>query len=137
MEEFGPKLTHIKGEHNIVADTLSRMELTEEEFSADAFASEEREFPDDFPLSYKEIACDQEQDETVQRLLLKDNDRHQKESHRHSDKTYELVTREGKIVRPKEHAEEVSRMEPSTLNASRRFPIGTDTGTTLLLERCE
>ena len=100
IEEFGPKLTYIKGEHNIVADTLSRMELTEEEFSADAFASDESEFPEDFPLSYREIAHNQEQDETVQRLF-KDNDRYQKESYRHSDKTYELVTREGKIVVPK------------------------------------
>mgnify|MGYP003449512540 FL=1 len=40
LEEFGPKLTYIKGEHNIVADTLSRMELTEDEFSADTFAGD-------------------------------------------------------------------------------------------------
>ena len=31
LEEFGPKLVYIKGEHNIVADALSRLELTENE----------------------------------------------------------------------------------------------------------
>ena len=34
IEECGPKLTYIKGENNIVADALSRMRLTENDFSA-------------------------------------------------------------------------------------------------------
>jgi len=38
LEEFGPKLTYVKGLNNIVADALSRLEITEEEFSAEAFA---------------------------------------------------------------------------------------------------
>jgi hypothetical protein len=29
LEEFGPTLTHTKGEHNVVADTLSRLDLME------------------------------------------------------------------------------------------------------------
>jgi len=36
LEEFGPKLTHVKGVNNIVADALSRLEMAEEEFSAEA-----------------------------------------------------------------------------------------------------
>ena len=36
IEEHGPKLTYIKGENNIVADALSRMRLTEKDFSAEA-----------------------------------------------------------------------------------------------------
>ena len=30
IEEFGPKLTCMKGSHNLVADALSRMRLTED-----------------------------------------------------------------------------------------------------------
>jgi len=54
LEEFGPKLTHVKGVNNIVADALSRLKIAEEEFSAKAFANElaneEEEFPTGHPL---------------------------------------------------------------------------------------
>ena len=35
LEEFGPTLTYIKGEHNIVADALSRLDLTEEDINTE------------------------------------------------------------------------------------------------------
>jgi len=35
LEEFGPKLTYVKGVNNIVADALSRLDIAEEEFSAE------------------------------------------------------------------------------------------------------
>jgi len=41
LEEFGPKLTHVKGTNNTVADALSRLDAAEEEFSAEAFANEQ------------------------------------------------------------------------------------------------
>ena len=61
IEECGPKLTHIKGENNIVADALSRMRLTEKDFSAEAFAGDANanDFPTEHPLSYKQIAHEQ------------------------------------------------------------------------------
>jgi hypothetical protein len=59
LEEFGPTLTCAKGEHNVIADTLSWLELTEEEFSADAFAGDEEESPEDFPFSHSVIAQEQ------------------------------------------------------------------------------
>jgi len=34
IEEFGPELRYIKGEHNIVADTLSRLEISEQIISS-------------------------------------------------------------------------------------------------------
>jgi len=68
LEEFGPKLTHVKGANNIVPGALSRLEIAEEEFSAKAFtneqANEEEEFPMGYPLSYKEIAFRQMKDKT-------------------------------------------------------------------------
>ena len=45
LEEFGPKLVYIKGEDNIVADALSRMRMTEEDFSPEVFALDPSEFP--------------------------------------------------------------------------------------------
>ena len=38
IEECGPELHYIKGENNVIANALSRLELKEEEFSLDAFA---------------------------------------------------------------------------------------------------
>ena len=58
LEEFGPKLTCVKDANDIVADALSRLEMAEEELSAEAFANElaneEEDFPTGHPLSYKE-----------------------------------------------------------------------------------
>ena len=55
IEEFGPKLTYIKGSHNVVADALSGIRLTEKDFSQEAFAGSVAtgEIPTEFPLSYK------------------------------------------------------------------------------------
>jgi len=49
LEEFGPKLTHVKGTNNIVADVLDRLETAEEELSAEAFANELANEEEDFP----------------------------------------------------------------------------------------
>jgi len=73
LEEFGPQLTHIKGANNIVADALSWLDISEEDFSQDAFngelAADADEFPDEFPLSYKEIAYRQGKDKALQKKL--------------------------------------------------------------------
>ena len=54
-------MTCIKGKNNIVADALSRMRLTEKDFSAEAFAGDANanDFPTEHPLSHKQIACEQ------------------------------------------------------------------------------
>ncbi len=55
IEEFGPKLTYIKGENNIVADALSRLDLEETEIDMDNLGEVlnfEEELPkDSFPTS--------------------------------------------------------------------------------------
>jgi len=60
LEEFGPKLTCVKGAKNVVADALSRLEMAEEELSVEAFANEsaneEEDFPTGHPLSCEETA---------------------------------------------------------------------------------
>ena len=47
IEEFGPELRYVKGEDNVVADVLSRLQLDETEFSLDAFAYDEGDYPED------------------------------------------------------------------------------------------
>ena len=104
IEEFGPKLTYIKGENNIVADALSRLRLKEVDFSLEAFAADDEtsDFPTDFPLSYAQIAHEQSKDVKLQDAFVKTGQtNYVKETFRHSDKSYELITRKKKIVLPK------------------------------------
>jgi hypothetical protein len=77
LEEYGPELHYIKGEHNIVADALSRLDMVKEpitepllqEAAVTLFVGDEVEFdfPQDFPLSYAEIQHRQEQDEYIKK----------------------------------------------------------------------
>jgi hypothetical protein len=65
LEEYGPELRYIKGEHNIVADALSRLDMVPEpreqgkqmndDEIATLFAADEDDYPTKFPLSYQEI----------------------------------------------------------------------------------
>ena len=61
LEEFGPTLTYIKGENNVVADTLSRLDLTKEEFYSDAFPGNKDDSPEEFPFSCTLMAQEQPQ----------------------------------------------------------------------------
>jgi len=105
LEEFGPKLTHVKGANDIVADALSRLEMTEEELSAEAFANElaneEEDFPTGHPLSYKEIAFRQKKDRALQNKFRTQPEPHIKKPHTFSDSTHELVAKNNKICVPK------------------------------------
>jgi len=105
LEEFGPKLTYVKGANNIVADALSRLEMAEEEFSAEAFtnelANEEEEFPTGYSLSYKEIAFRQTKDRALQNKFRTQPELYIKKLYTFSDSMYELITKNDKIYVPK------------------------------------
>ena len=111
IEEYGPKLTYIKGASNIVADALSRMRLTEKDFSAEAFATAMAvdDTPPEFPLSYKRLAREQAKDRVLQDRLVnkKEKDLYDKKTFTHSDNSYQLITRDDKIVIPKSMQKEV------------------------------
>jgi len=90
-EQFGAELRYIQGEKNIVADTLSRLDLepsleTESDPSvldnpntrklADAFATQQaptrhdRNLPNDaFPISFKEIQKEQQKDNNLKKKV--------------------------------------------------------------------
>ena len=100
MRWCSPKLTYIKGKHNVVADTLSRMELTEEEFSEDAFCAEAEDFPRNYPLSLPELVHKQNKSTVIKNMLNGPSKLVKKTTMHQADKTYELVTRNSKIVVP-------------------------------------
>ena len=64
LEEYGPELIYVKGENNVVADALSRLNLiTNTTLSPDLakmaehFGLDDEDLPADaFPLQYKMIA---------------------------------------------------------------------------------
>jgi len=105
LEEFGPKLTCVKGVNNIVTDALSRLKIAEEEFSAEAFvnelANEEEDFPTGHPLSYKEIEFRQKKDRALQNKFRTQPELCIKKPHTFSDSTYELIAKNDKIYVPK------------------------------------
>jgi len=105
LEEFGPKLTHVKGANNVIADALSRLEIAEEELSAEAFtnelANEEEDFPTGCPLSYKEIAFRQKKDRALQNKFRTQPELCIKKPHAFSDDAHELITKNDVIYVPK------------------------------------
>ena len=117
LEEYGPELCYTKGSHNIVADALSRLELTDdtspplEEF----FALRERnaqwfgitkdtQKPTDvlssFPLTYKNIKHAQRHDHELLRSL-EQKDTYSLKIFRGGGKKRELIVYNDKIVIPK------------------------------------
>jgi hypothetical protein len=68
-EEFGPTMEYIKGPKNIVADTLSRLEMTSDTESldmADCYGFNSNDLPDDaFPISYILLDHEQKKDKTL------------------------------------------------------------------------
>ena len=115
LEEFGPELRYIKGEHNIVADALSRLDLMSfEEFEelyfldgepradamAEIFAVQELEQAPDYPLTFENIHEQQQQDDELLKRFV-DRPSYKRESFQQGDKAFELIVREGRIVLPK------------------------------------
>jgi len=121
LEEFGPKLTYVKGLNNIVADALSRLEIAEEAFSAEAFANElaneEDEFPTGYPLSYKEIAFHQKKDRALQNEFRTEPELYIKKPYTFSDSAYELITKNDKIYVFKALQQKVCQMVSLNVDA--------------------
>jgi hypothetical protein len=103
-------LRYVQGEHNIVADALSRLDIatttiatidSEKQMSAtevaELFAMNEEDYPTKFPLSYQEIADRQVNDPEIQKLLKEQQEVYQKTDYAFGDNTHSLATTKGKI----------------------------------------
>jgi Integrase zinc binding domain len=108
LEEYGPDLQYVKGQHNVVADALSRLDISETptptdlETLADCYGLDDDELPEDaFPLRYKHISRVQKQDKKLLSQVKKDRHYHLK-TFCGGDKSRTLICRDEKIVIPQE-----------------------------------
>ena len=102
IEEFGPELVYIKGEHNVVADALSRLDLDDRSFPEshlNEFLAGGELQHDAFPLTYKNIARMQNADRALL-SKVRTNPRDSVKVYRGGGKKRELIVREDKIVLP-------------------------------------
>ena len=91
IEEYSPDLQYIKGEKNVVADTLSRLDMDEkpslhealitDEMCSDwyCYAQEEMTF-DSHPLSFQKLEKAQDAGKSLRKILLQENLPYQKHS---------------------------------------------------------
>jgi hypothetical protein len=94
LEEYGPELKYIKGERNIVADALSRLDMSsdkshnsEETYMAESLGLDSEDIPKDaFPLTYKNIMSEQKQDKDLLEKL---------KNHQNSNTTLKIRTYRG------------------------------------------
>ena len=115
-EEYGPKLEYIKGQKNVVADALSRLDLeppVESECDptvlehpttralAEAFGhTRDEEHESDIPVSFKLIQKEQQTDKSLLQKARK-SDKYQIHSFRGGGKDRHLVCYQDKICVPK------------------------------------
>ena len=115
LEEFGPELKYIKGEDNIVADALSRLDMmsaeaftdkyTEEHF-AECFAASDESFPQHYPASHAELHHEQQKDKKL-RTALRTSPSFVEKEFKFGDASYKLVVHNDKIVVPTNMQEKV------------------------------
>ena len=106
LEEYGPELRYIKGEANVVADALSRLDMladhpVSEEDVAEMFAADDMIWSKEFPLSYANIADRQSRDVAIRKFIRTNAKGYAKTVFPSGDKKFTLVTKNGKIVLPK------------------------------------
>jgi len=74
LEEFSPELVYIKGENNVIADALSRLDKVDSkkekkpklEKLAELYALDDEDLPADaFPITYSNILKNQQKDKDL------------------------------------------------------------------------
>ena len=74
LEEFGPELKYIKGENNVVADALSRLEMSDNQEIlnvSELYGYDDEDMTDSaYPIHYHDIAKSQKSDAKIQQKLV-------------------------------------------------------------------
>lgn len=112
IEEYSPDLQYVKGENNVVADALSRLDaedtpsmieaLITEEMCANwyCYAKEEITY-DSHPLSFQQLEKAQQADKQLMKILKMDKTMYHLHSFHGGGKTRQLICFKEKIVVPK------------------------------------
>ena len=113
LEEYGPELIYIKGQDNVVADALSRLDLIPdpEEVSStkehddvtinDYMNIHRDELPEDiYPLRMSLISAEQRKDVQLQAATNKPNSKYTHTKVRGGRTDYDIIECNGKIVVP-------------------------------------
>ena len=103
LEEFGPELKYIKGENNVVADALSRLEKSDNQDIlniSDLYGYDEKDLPDRaYPIRYHDIAKEQETDSGLQQKLVSHKD-YTLDTFRGGNQNHPLICQNNKICLP-------------------------------------
>jgi transposase InsO family protein len=110
IEEYSPDLKYIKGENNIVADALSRLDIAHEPLQEAYFTDELRSelycyaqedlTPSAFPLSYQVLGENQSKDKQMLKTLQKKDSKYHLKSFQGGGKHRDLICYNDKIVVP-------------------------------------
>jgi cleavage and polyadenylation specificity factor subunit 1 len=112
IEEYSPDLQYIKGENNVVADALSRLDMDDvpnlhealitEEMCSEwyCYAKEEKNY-DSHPLSFQQLDKAQKADKQLMKILEMDKTLYQSQSFHGGGITTQLICYKDKIVVPK------------------------------------
>ena len=103
LKEFGPELKYIKGENNVVADALYRLEKSDNQEIlniSELYVYDEKDLPDSaYPIRYHDIAKAQETDTKLQQKLVSHKD-YTLDTFRGGDKDHRLICPNKKICLP-------------------------------------
>ena len=99
LEEFGIELKYIKGENNVVADALSRLEKSPNQEIlniSELYGYDDEDMPDSaYPIRYNNIAKAQETDAKLQQNLVSHKD-YTLDTFRGGEKDHRLIFRNNK-----------------------------------------
>ena len=126
LEEYSPNIVYVKGEKNIVADALSRLEMESPSTSpsndalwmnnADLFGNEEELPTNLYPLSFKLIAAEQQKDkDLLARAKADTTDKYHVRSFRGGGKVRTVLCLNDKILVPKSLQQRIVQWYHTTL----------------------
>ena len=129
LEEYGPELCYIKGENNVFADALSRLDLKEYKFPssikeeqlvsdhmAECYGLDKSDLPTDLmPVNYKVIEHHQKHDRDLLKKVKSFTKNYTLKTFHGGGKTRELVCYNGLIVIPKTLKKKVVEWYHTTL----------------------
>ena len=103
LKDFGPELKYIKGENNVVADSLSCLEMSDNQEIlniSELYGYDDKDLRDSaYPICYHNIAKAQETDAKLQQKLVSHRD-YTLDTFLGGDKDHRLICRNKKICLP-------------------------------------